>query len=577
MRERISILRWTAKTPLSSKIQDPLGLYILKYLERYLLPGITTQTERLRYYSFLTWAWKVITDRNVKHTKILDMEKIVTLAAALHHFNDPNPPRGIRNRQSAKAFLQHHRLVRIAQFTNFGRNNKIGYGNYYYRGPLATLRICARLNNDEIVISEMGERIAKSFEKIVRNKTDLLFKNQLSRKELSKLSCLCFCSDKISSEEQKLWRIVFFGFTKPLEGFNLCFDQEEFTKFNQGRMSLYDITIDEKLNVEEYLKNSENLHVAFSNDLQEFIKTTLARRYTLFMIMKIINEAKPVVSGEALNQTIRDCIYFNQFNEDGKIKVIDFGPLSQFIKLWESYVHNLYYINFFEFMFQILLEKLAAYPMGTTIQHIISSFNIKKIVRTLRNVGLNVSKREPDLKEIDLCIREKLPRKTSLDTKPNEKQAFLNVIQSQVSEISLANLIVLFLLLKYRFESFSQRQKKACEFYESRLYSLRPTYIYSSLVKGTLTEFLCTLFNLIKNRHKLISSLKYTLNGTRSWLFTEEDGLLYYYGTEYWAIPYRESKWRNIIELLIDMGLVTIKKNRFCLSRLGERWLKKII
>lgn len=574
MPKSLSILRWTAKTSLSSRIQDPLGLYMLKFLEKYFLPGITTQTERLRYYSFLTWAWKIITDRNLKRTKILDMEKVVTLAAALHHLNDSSPPRGIRNRQSAKTFLQTHRSIRINQFTNFGRNNRIGYGNYYYRGPLATLRICGR-ENDKIVISEIGERIVKAFEDVVPNKTDLLLKNHLSRKELSKLSVLCFCADRISSAERKLWRIVFFGFTKPSKGFSLYFDHEEFIKFGQGKMKFYDISIDGKLNIEDYLRDLEKLDVFYYN-LQEFVKTALARRYTLFMIMKIINETKPIVSGEALNQIIRDCIYFNQFDEGGNVKVIDFGPLRRFIKLWESYVHNLYYINFFEFLFEILLKKLANYPMGTTIQKVISSFDTEEVVKGLQNIGVYVLDRDPEIKEIDSYIRERLSKKTSLDIKPNEKQVFLNVIQRKTFEKELANLIVLFLLLKYRFENFSQMQRKACEFHESRLYSLRPSSVYHSLPKGNMTEFLYTALNLVKNRHRLISALKYTIDGTRSWLFTEEDGLLYYYGKEYWARPYREAKWRNVIELLIDMGLVTVKKNRFYLSRLGEKWLEKI-
>jgi len=573
--ESLSILRWTAKTSLSSRIQDPLGLYVLKFLERHFLPGITTQTERLRYYSFLTWAWKIIADRNLRRSKILNLEKIVTLAAALHHLNDSSPPRGIRNRQSAKAFIQTHRSIRINQFTNFGRNNRTGYGNYYYRGPLATLRICGRVN-DEIVISEMGKKIAKSFGKIVHDKTDLLLKNQLSKKELSTLSVLCFCVNKIPPAERRSWRIVFFGFTKPSNGFSLRFDQEEFTKFRRGIMRFYDIPIDNKLNIEDCLRDAEKFDTVLDDNLQDFVKTTLARRYTLFMIMKIINETKPIVSGETLNQTIRDCIYFNQFDEVGNIKVIDFGPLNRFIKLWEGYVHNLYYINFFEFMFEILLEKLAVHPMGTTIQDIISSFNTKEIVRGLQDIGVNVLDREPDIKGIDLYVRERLLKKTSLDTKPNEKQVFLNAIQSKTFEEELANLIVLLLLLRYRFESFSQTQKKACEFGESRLYSLRPSSVYHSLVEGSITEFLYTMLNLVKNRHRLISALKYVMDGTRSWLLTEEDGLLYYYGTEYWARPYREAKWRNVIELLIDMGLVTIKKNRYCLSRLGEIWLERI-
>jgi|AGTN01.1.fsa_nt_gi hypothetical protein len=119
MPKKESELLWTAKTELSSRIQDPLGLYVLKFLERYFLAGITTQTRRLRYYSFLTWAWMIISDKNLEYQKILNIEKVATLASAYHHLNDRSAPNGIRNRRSARDFIRRRSSLSINRFVEF--------------------------------------------------------------------------------------------------------------------------------------------------------------------------------------------------------------------------------------------------------------------------------------------------------------------------------------------------------------------------------------------------------------------------------------------------------------------------
>jgi len=48
---------WTEKVNLG-RILDPLQISVLRNPEEHFFVGITGQTPRLRYYSFLTWAWK---------------------------------------------------------------------------------------------------------------------------------------------------------------------------------------------------------------------------------------------------------------------------------------------------------------------------------------------------------------------------------------------------------------------------------------------------------------------------------------------------------------------------------------
>ena len=56
-------LSWTEKIGLSKTIRDPLQLAVFRFPDQYFLTGITTQTQRIRYYTFLTWAWNQIKEK----------------------------------------------------------------------------------------------------------------------------------------------------------------------------------------------------------------------------------------------------------------------------------------------------------------------------------------------------------------------------------------------------------------------------------------------------------------------------------------------------------------------------------
>lgn len=165
MEEGIQVL-WTKKNTLN-RIIDPLSLSDLKFLENEYLVGITTQTDRLRYFSFLAWAWNNVKKSKLSNRMLLPIEKVFSLVCAKHHFHDKNYPRGIRNRQSAEKFLEDNEEINLDEFTSFGRKNKVGYGNYYYHGPLKDLNICWEDKNNNLIFSDVGEKIADIYERTV--------------------------------------------------------------------------------------------------------------------------------------------------------------------------------------------------------------------------------------------------------------------------------------------------------------------------------------------------------------------------------------------------------------------------
>jgi len=547
-------------------------------LERSNIPGITTQTARLRYFSLFTWVWKVISELKLSSRKALDIEKVVTLVAASHHIDTPNYPLGIRNKGPATTYLQSHNLLDLDGFTDFGRKNIIGYGNLYYSGPLATMYICSN-DSGNYVFSNTGKQVADITENALKNIKEILLTTVIPREKLNELVCSCFCANQISNEEKEIWRLIFFGFTKPSIGFGLDLDLDEFNRFNDGKMVIQKIEPEAPPDLETYLKFIGRSETALSNRIgsnRKFAEKSLQRRYVLFLIMKIIGDSKPKVSESAINQAIRDCIYFNQYDEDGSIQSIDFGKLEQVRETWEVYVHNLYYINFLEYMFNLLLDSLKAFPNGTTIEEITTLFDFEEVERYVSDNLVRNLDQGFTIQEIDSKLATEFSnRKTSLKDLPNEKLVAFKVRSADSKEEKLANLLILFILVKHRFNLFTEKQKSICYFQEKWWNSILPHITYKELLKVTLRDFLESTFELIKNRHKFISAKKFEANGTKSWLLTEEDGQLYFYGRDYRRKFYRESKWTNIVQLLADMDLIEIQ-DRYRLTTMGEQWLAKI-
>ena len=58
-------LYWTEKIKLS-EVRDPLQLAVFRYPDGMFLPAITTQTTRIRYFTYMTWIWNQIKKRKIR-------------------------------------------------------------------------------------------------------------------------------------------------------------------------------------------------------------------------------------------------------------------------------------------------------------------------------------------------------------------------------------------------------------------------------------------------------------------------------------------------------------------------------
>ncbi|MCW4002764.1 MAG: hypothetical protein NWE95_02495 [Candidatus Bathyarchaeota archaeon] len=541
---------WTKKIPLNAII-DPLGIRSLRALEDIFLPGITTQTHRIRYFTFLLWAWNQVKDRKIN---LLQMEKLLTLIVQYNH--GTNVPYGSRNTEKTQDFLQkktEDATIDLAEFTDFGvpgSNYTVGYGDSLYKNSLAMLELVGTNDFREIKFSEAGRTIANSLEH-AKGK-EAFFQTSISKKELKELhDHFCLCRETITDLEVDLWRKIFFGFTRSDKTGTLVFDEDKFQSFQNNTLQYY-------------RSPQEWYEIACSNQPE---KIALGRGSLLLMILRIIENAEP--SSQSVNQTIRDAIYFKQFiNSKQEVQVIDFGSLEAFRTIWEVYVHNLYIMSFLEKTFGIFLKLLEKKPMGTRLENLISDLSFNKLEENfLSSIG------SVDLSRSEEILSKELPGKTTLKTRINERDIFRKAQSSSTIEEKLSNYLVLLCLLKHRKMSFSEPQLSMLQYLERSTYNLSPNTLYTNILQSDLRKTIGALFRNLINNHRTVIAERYGA-GTKCWLLTEEKGLLIPYSTPYEGVTYSETKWRNVLEFLYDLKLVEKTDQKFSISEAGSRWLK---
>ncbi|MEA2054143.1 MAG: hypothetical protein U9O96_03355 [Candidatus Thermoplasmatota archaeon] len=529
---------WTQKVTLN-RIIDPLALSGFKFVEDEFLKGIITQTERLRYYTFLTWAWNKIKNKNLQPSTILNMEKVFTLACAHHHLGKSDYPRGIRNRQDGETFLEENNFIDITQLTHFGRNNKQGYGNYYYAGSLAALHIFWR-DDESIKFSDVGEKIAQVYDKFAQPHENIFIEGKFEKAKLSQLINHCACQVRESEEEINLWRKIFFGFTKQ-EGFgnNIVFDGDRYNRFMKGK-----------------------------EDVQKDVnKNNRLRRLTLFIIMKIINEAQP--DRRELLQSIRDGFYFGEVKRNKEIRKIDYSGVRRIKNQLEVYVHNLYFMDILEYIFAYILEVLQTKPQGATLDEVLDSLDFEEIEKNIDELFSDFKIEEIKPKKIMAKINN---FNTSLEEPINERNIFYDFREANDKNRVFADIFILFLLLKRRYRDFNDEQKSLIE---NVNLEAGPKTLYKQTDGKSIKEILRMIFSTVINCHRYAAARKLLYDNTRAWLFTVEENKLFFYDRLYDFGSYAESKWTNVVDLLYDMRLIDYDE-KYTLSEDGKLWLSKV-
>jgi len=157
---------WTRRAVLEATGRDPLALArVSDIITEYLLPAITTQTGRARYYSFYTWSlWHIQQTETPKRfgefqEHFQRREAAFALATVLH--GDGDNPVGV---DAVRKRLDHARPEGEinTSFPVLPSNSLGGYGQYY-QGRLKKLGLAASGEHADHPLDGMGTQLAEAF------------------------------------------------------------------------------------------------------------------------------------------------------------------------------------------------------------------------------------------------------------------------------------------------------------------------------------------------------------------------------------------------------------------------------
>ena len=129
-------LSWSQRVPSNSQLRDPLGLWSHHLaIQEEFTPGITSVTQRARYYTILAFYYEKLFKNKVIDTR--KFEKIFILSSLAHHDGNYSAP-GLLHMYNNQKFAR-----TWDDLESFDLNFEInGFGRVYYNRQLEVFR-CA--------------------------------------------------------------------------------------------------------------------------------------------------------------------------------------------------------------------------------------------------------------------------------------------------------------------------------------------------------------------------------------------------------------------------------------------------
>ena len=162
---------WTRRAVIESTGRDPLGLArVSDAITDFLLPGITTQTSRARYYSFYPWClWHIQqTEPTNRYGEFVEkfQRRDAALALATLAHGEGDVPVGV---DAARPRMEEAKLAGEAD-TSFRvlPSNPLGGFGQYYKGSLRKLQLIQYQDGVERVAEGMGTKLAEAFQDSVK-------------------------------------------------------------------------------------------------------------------------------------------------------------------------------------------------------------------------------------------------------------------------------------------------------------------------------------------------------------------------------------------------------------------------
>lgn len=539
---------WNEKIESSSGLKNPLGLWSHLDIQTKYVPGITSVSDRMRYYSLLAWYYE-----NLFESKILDnkeFERLFILTCLAHHNGDSKHP--------SLSFVFNKERFREdwASTKTFKLNFQIqGNGTSYYIQQMNKLRCLWTDQLNQLHRSKINKELSQIFPKVDAN---FLKQKQFSKEEIRKhLSDFCIC--KRYEKEIEIMTKLLFGFISYNEG-EWLIDEDSYNQFLKKKSI--------NLSFKGYEIDTDNLILS---NVPDYIEMNQRRRNTLFMFLKIIAETNPKSS--ELRQCIFDAIYFKQ-NRCTK-EPINFGELKNVVKYWELLQLNIYYVYSIEMIFDVI-QEIVYDETGILKEKILSSLDKSMIFSEISRIcDTHINDKASLSKIIDL-IWKISPADKGLKAKINESVLYDNIRNAEDLEVIIANAVLLVFLLKRRFESIDKRIKENMEIERiDILDKLRIDSLFSYIDQNKNKDLIIFCDYLIKSvieRHLYESSVRMSW-GTKNWLFVEEDSRIFFSKRDMIDIHTRDNRWLTILHLMQDIEMIEVN-NQVQLTDKGKKWLK---
>lgn len=533
------------KVPSDSRVLNPLGIQYHLSLQDELVPGITSVTNRIRYYTLQAWYYENLFDDKVMDSK--DFERTFILACLAHHNGDSSHP-GLRYVHNKQRFSG-----------EWGEKDKFqldfdisGFGRTYYVRQLEVFRCAWTDKLDRPHYTKLNQRLANTLDLPV----EAFEKREFTKEYLKEnLSSLCICND--NTQEIEVLSKIFFGFFSK-QGDKWDLDEDEFQRFKEGEI---------ELGFDGEFKD------AYPSQEEETRQKNLRRRNTLFLFLKIISETEP----SSLRRTIWDAIYYAQNREDHSS--IEFGDLEKARKYWEFFQLNLYYVFAVETILDVL-QRLIRGNNGIEQEDLLSKAEGPEFERQINDLlGQDCEIIGDALSAIE---HRNGSKNTDLDSPINESELYTRIRGADDWQEKAAASLLLLLTLKFRYDQFSNdfKENAGVNSEENRVRGrLDISSMYEEVearVDDTLVSFLQDLFIWTKRQHVFEASRRLRNSNTRAWIFTEEEGRFYFARQSPISVGPRDNRWGSMESLLTDLKFVEEQDDKTVLTEKGEEWLQRI-
>ena len=547
-----SFLDWSKKIPSDSRTINLLGIYQHLTIQREFVPGVTSVTNRIRYYTLRAFYWEHIHKEGISSN---DFEKVFILTCLAHHDGDDRDPHlsnvfnktKFKNNWDKKTFFD----------LKFQIN---GFAANYYNRQMEILR-CAW--TDELkrpIFSYINKKLARSLGELPVS----FFKNKkFTKSELKEMGeqGFCICSLEHNLDEIEIMSKLLFGFFT-FKDKNWDIDEEEYELFLNGILNL------------DFKAQNDFL---FEED--RILEMNMRRRNTLFMFLKIIESVNPRNKNNLeFKQYIWDAIYFCQNRNDNAH--IDFGRLNEIRKYWEFFQLNVYYVYVLE-KFLDVIQEIIANKSGIEKDKVLEQLDQDEFNDKLKNIlEMELNGSSTIFNVFEALDNINGTSKTSLDSKINESKLFEILYNSRSKEEKLS-IILLFLILlhnRYNLIDADIREYNRLDSYKD-LESLSMNSMFNFIKldpEKTINEYLAVICKLIINKHLYEAATRLSM-GTKNWIFLEEDNMLYFERTnKVWFGP-QDNRWFSIRNLLKDLNFIAFAEDRVTITDKGLKWLKRTI